>query len=64
MISPAKKIKCKDCNGAGFYLKHEGQGYYRDGSFGHNEWEDCRPCGGTGDARERLDFKPEAVENA
>lgn len=51
-----EKIKCPDCNGQGFYLKHEGKGYYRDGSFGHNVWEDCRPCYGTGDARERADF--------
>lgn len=33
--------KCPRCKGQGFYLRHHGQGYYRDGSFGHNQWEDC-----------------------
>ena len=50
------KIPCPDCNGKGFYLKHEGRGFYADGSFGHNQWADCDPCSGTGDARERLDY--------
>ena len=50
------KIPCPDCNGQGIYLKREGRGFYADGSFGHNQWEDCNPCCGTGDARERLDY--------
>ncbi len=32
---------CPRCKGAGFYLAHEGRGYFRDGSFEHNEWSDC-----------------------
>jgi len=33
--------ECPRCEGVGFYLAHAGHGYYRDGSFGHNQWEDC-----------------------
>jgi hypothetical protein len=32
---------CPRCKGAGFYLTHYGRGYYHDGSYGHNRWEDC-----------------------
>jgi hypothetical protein len=41
---PESKKDCPKCHGAGFFLKSEGKGYYRDGSFGHNEWEDCNCC--------------------
>lgn len=34
--------KCPRCNGEGFYLRRAGEGYMRDGSFDHNQWEDCR----------------------
>lgn len=29
------------CNGTGSYLTHYARGYYHDGSFGHNQWEEC-----------------------
>jgi hypothetical protein len=32
---------CPRCDGVGFYLHRAGHGYYRDGSFGHNDWRDC-----------------------
>lgn len=41
-MNPNHHPNCPRCNGDGFYLAHEGQGYMRDGSFSHNRWEDCR----------------------
>jgi hypothetical protein len=41
MASPHHHPKCPRCKGEGFYLNREGHGYYRDGSFGHNDWRDC-----------------------
>jgi hypothetical protein len=41
MPNPVNNPDCPKCRGEGFYLAHEGGGYYRDGSFGHNIWEDC-----------------------
>lgn len=38
---PSHHPKCPRCKGQGFYLRSEGRGYYRDGSFGHNQWADC-----------------------
>lgn len=32
---------CPRCKGKGFFLRREGHGFYRDGSFGHNDWDDC-----------------------
>lgn len=46
--------QCPRCHGAGFYLKREGRGYYPDGSFGHNEWEDC-----TCDAADEIERLPQ-----
>jgi len=57
MSKRPKELNCPHCKGAGFYLKHEGRGYYRDGSFGHNQWEDCDKCGGSGDIRETLNYR-------
>lgn len=34
-------LKCPRCKGEGFYLAKHGHGFYRDGSFGHNIWNDC-----------------------
>ena len=41
MPNPENNPDCKRCHGEGFYLAYEGKGYYPDGSFGHNIWEDC-----------------------
>jgi hypothetical protein len=41
MSNPENNPDCPRCKGEGFYLAHEGRGYYHDGSFGHNVWEDC-----------------------
>lgn len=41
MASPHHHPDCPRCKGEGFYLRREGHGYYRDGSFGHNDWQDC-----------------------
>ena len=41
MPNPKNNPDCPRCKGEGFYLHHAGQGYYRDGSFGHNDWQDC-----------------------
>lgn len=41
MPNPENNPDCPKCKGEGFYLAYEGKGYYRDGSFGHNVWEDC-----------------------
>lgn len=41
MTNPQHHPACPRCKGEGFYLRSEGRGYYRDGSFGHNQWADC-----------------------
>jgi hypothetical protein len=41
MPNPRHHPDCPRCKGEGFYLRREGQGFYRDGSFGHNDWQDC-----------------------
>ena len=41
MPNPENHPNCPRCKGEGFYLRRAGQGYYRDGSFGHNDWQDC-----------------------
>jgi hypothetical protein len=41
MPNPENNPDCMRCHGEGFYVAYEGKGYYRDGSFGHNIWEDC-----------------------
>ena len=41
MASPHHHPDCPRCKGQGFYLRREGRGFYRDGSFGHNDWQDC-----------------------
>lgn len=41
MPDPNHHPDCPRCKGEGFYLNREGRGYYRDGSFGHNDWRDC-----------------------
>ena len=41
MPDQERNPNCPKCKGEGFYLAYEGKGYYRDGSFGHNVWEDC-----------------------
>lgn len=41
MPDPQHHPQCPRCKGEGFYLRSSGRGYYRDGSFGHNQWEDC-----------------------
>ena len=41
MANPHHHPDCPRCKGEGFYLRRHGHGYYRDGSFGHNQWEDC-----------------------
>lgn len=41
MPNPNHHSKCPRCKGEGFYLSSHGHGYYRDGSFGHNQWRDC-----------------------
>lgn len=41
MADPNHHPDCPLCKGDGFYLHREGHGYYRDGSFGHNQWRDC-----------------------
>ncbi len=41
MPNPLHHPDCPRCKGEGFYLRHSGRGFYRDGSFGHNQWEDC-----------------------
>ncbi len=56
MPNPRHHPKCPRCHGEGFYLKHEGQGYYSDGSFGHNQWEDC-----TCHAADDVDHLPAAI---
>ena len=40
-MNPNHHPKCPRCKGEGFYLRREGQGYMRDGSFDHNQWADC-----------------------
>jgi hypothetical protein len=42
MPDPRHHPDCPRCKGEGFYLRRHGRGYYSDGSFGHNQWEDCR----------------------
>lgn len=41
MGHPRHHPDCPRCKGEGFYLASHGRGYYRDGSFGHNQWRDC-----------------------
>ena len=41
MGNPRNHPKCPRCKGEGFYLRRHGRGYYSDGSFGHNDWQDC-----------------------
>lgn len=41
MADPNHHPECPRCKGEGFYLLREGHGFYRDGSFGHNQWRDC-----------------------
>ena len=41
MPKPRHHPQCPRCKGEGFYLRRHGRGYYSDGSFGHNQWEDC-----------------------
>ena len=41
MADPNHHPECPRCKGEGFYLRREGHGYYSDGSFGHNDWQDC-----------------------
>ena len=41
MPNPQNHPDCPQCKGEGFYLSHYGRGYYHDGSFGHNRWDDC-----------------------
>jgi len=41
MPNPLHHLQCPRCKGEGFYLRAEGRGYNRDGSFSHNQWEDC-----------------------
>lgn len=48
---------CPRCKGQGFYLRRHGHGYYRDGSFGHNDWADC-DCHREDDVK----YLPKAVE--
>jgi len=57
MAHPQHHPKCPRCKGEGFYLAHHGRGYYRDGSFGHNDWQDC-------DCHPRMDESrlPAAIE--
>jgi ribosomal protein S27AE len=56
MPHPLHHPECPRCKGEGFYLAHHGRGYYRDGSFGHNQWRDC-DC----DASDDLEDLPAAV---
>lgn len=41
MANPLHHPDCPRCKGEGFYLLRHGRGFYRDGSFGHSQWEDC-----------------------
>lgn len=41
MPSPHNHPNCPRCKGEGFYLRRHGHGFYHDGSFGHNDWQDC-----------------------
>jgi hypothetical protein len=41
VVNPRNHPDCPRCKGEGFYLRREGHGFYRDGSFGHNDWQDC-----------------------
>ncbi len=47
---------CPRCKGQGFYLRREGRGFYSDGSFGHNDWQDC-----TCDVHQKIDSLPKEV---
>lgn len=57
MPNPRHHPECPRCKGEGFYLRRHGRGYYRDGSFGHNDWQDC-----TCDPYTPVDRLPAAVE--
>lgn len=57
MANPRHHPDCPRCKGQGFYLRRTGRGYYRDGSFGHNDWRDC-----TCRAHDKPEDLPEAVE--
>lgn len=41
MANPQHHPECPRCKGEGFYLRREEYGFYRDGSFGGNAWQDC-----------------------
>lgn len=49
--------QCPRCKGEGFYLRRHGHGYYRDGSFGHNDWQDC-----TCHPEDNVKYLPAAIE--
>jgi hypothetical protein len=55
--NPRHHPDCPRCKGEGFYLRHSGRGFYRDGSFGHNQWEDC-----TCAAHDEIAYLPKAIE--
>lgn len=57
MPNPLHHPECPRCKGEGFYLRRHGRGYYRDGSFDHNDWQDCT-CHRDDDVK----YLPAAVE--